>query len=143
MIYVKYKLKDGEQPYQTVADNGASFNGGLAVFGEWYIGTVEGTNPEYAIEHCQDFQMSVIDLDMRKSMIISEASQLSFDKRNEVLPDYKLINAGLGIYSETEKQNIVSKVQAYRNEYYRIKSLIDNATTLAECEAVVFGFDGI
>lgn len=52
-------------------------------------------------------------------------SQRAFDVRSEILPDYKLINAGLGIYDDAETLHIADLVKAFRNEFYRLKKLID------------------
>lgn len=46
-------------------------------------------------------------------------------KRISILPDYKLINASLGIYSDAEVKEIHDTIQKYRNKYYELKALID------------------
>jgi len=75
-------------------------------------------------------------LEELKADKIRHFSQLAFDKRNEILPEYKLINASLGIYDATETQRITNIVTAFRTEYYRLEALCLQATTAEELEAI-------
>ena len=62
-------------------------------------------------------------LDDVKQSKIQYFSSLSFERREEVLPEYKLVNAGLGIYDEEEVVRIVNIVKKYREEFYRCSAV--------------------
>lgn len=82
----------------------------------------------------------LVDLENYKKQIIQSYSDLSFTKRREVLPDYKLENAALGIYDEETTSNIKATVQAFRKEFHRTKGLIEKAKSLEELESVKVKF---
>jgi len=71
-----------------------------------------------------------------KANKIQHFSNLSFEKRSIILPEYKLINAGLGIYSEIETANIKQIVVDFRTEFYRLKALIESAETVDEVNEI-------
>jgi len=77
-------------------------------------------------------------LDDLKESKIQYFSSLSFERREEVLPEYKLVNAGLGIYDEEEVVRIVNIVKKYREEFYRCRAAIENALTIEEVEQVEY-----
>lgn len=49
-----------------------------------------------------------------------------------ILPDYKIQNAGMGMYNEAETTAIKTKCEDFRNEFYRVKELIEIAETTTE-----------
>jgi hypothetical protein len=53
-----------------------------------------------------------------------------------MIPDYQLQNAALGVYDEAKRAACQATVAAFRDEFYRLKTAIENATTLAELEAI-------
>ncbi len=82
--------------------------------------------------HDQEF----IDLEEYKKMMIDHYSEMSFELREELIPEYKLTNASLGLYDESEKADMTATVEAFRNEFYRIKELIENATSAEVVHAI-------
>lgn len=75
-------------------------------------------------------------LSKKKEEAKSYYSQLSFLLRNELLPDYKILNAAIGIYPEATKIKYSQIVESFRNEYYRISTEIDNAKTIEELKNI-------
>jgi len=63
-------------------------------------------------------------------------SDMAFEIRSELVPDYKLINAGLGIYSEADVIKFRNYITAFRTEFYRLSVLIDGATTKEELDLI-------
>ncbi len=59
-------------------------------------------------------------------------SELAFELRLQILPEYKLINASLGIYDEAETLAITTIVNEFRTEYYRLKALVEACSTVEE-----------
>lgn len=72
---------------------------------------------------------------------ISYFSQLAFDERAKVLPEYKLINASLGVYDAIETERIRLIVEHYRNEFYRLEALCKQANTAEELEAIEANYE--
>jgi len=70
-------------------------------------------------------------------------SQEAFTIRSVLVPDYKLINTALGVYSETDATKYKNYAQAFRNEYYRLVGLIDAATTIEEVNAIEHNYNSI
>ena len=75
-------------------------------------------------------------LDELKLQKIEYFSQLAFDERAKILPEYKLINASLGVYDATETARIKGIVEAFRTEYYRLEALCKQAKSVEELEAI-------
>lgn len=75
-----------------------------------------------------------------KPLMKQHFSDLSFEKRTALLPDYKLSNAGLGVYDAATTASILNTVTAFRDEYYRLEGLIDTATTIADLVAIAENF---
>ena len=71
-------------------------------------------------------------LDEVRANKISYFSQLAFDERAKILPEYKLINASLGVYDATETARIKGIVEAFRTEYYRLEALCKQANSIEE-----------
>ena len=75
-------------------------------------------------------------LDEVRANKISYFSQLAFDERAKILPEYKLINASLGVYDATETNRIKAIVEAFRTEYYRLEALCKQAKSVEELEGI-------
>ena len=75
-------------------------------------------------------------LDELKQQKINYFSQLAFDERAKILPEYKLINASLGVYDATETARIKGIVEAFRTEYYRLEALCKQAKSVEELEVI-------
>ena len=75
-------------------------------------------------------------LDELKQQKIEYFSQLAFDERAKILPEYKLINASLGVYDATETARIKGIVEAFRTEYYRLEALCKQAKSVEELELI-------
>ena len=68
-------------------------------------------------------------------------SQLAFDERAKILPEYKLINASLGVYDATETARIKGIVEHYRNEFYRLEALCKQAKSVEELELIEANYE--
>ena len=78
-----------------------------------------------------------------KQSKINHFSNRAFELREIICPEYKLINASLGIYSEIESANIKRVVEEFRAEFYRLKTLVESATTIQEIETITDNYSGI
>ena len=78
-----------------------------------------------------------------KEQRIEFYSQLAFEKRAEMVPDYKLTNASLGIYSEQEVLRITNLVKAFRTEFYRLAELVNNCLTIEELNLIEDNYNAI
>lgn len=56
--------------------------------------------------------------------------------RSQLLPDYKLLNAGLGLYDDARVAAIRATVDAFRDEVNRVEAQIAKAKSAKELEAV-------
>ena len=74
---------------------------------------------------------------------LNRYSVLSFTLRQSVCADYKLINSGLGVYEPTETTKIKTLIDDIRTEFYRIKTIIDNATDSSTIDSIVENFTAI
>ncbi len=81
-------------------------------------------------------QDELITFDYYKKMKIDQFSQMSFDIRNEFLPDYKIQNALMGIYGETTEADIIVTIQAFRDEFYNLKNQIEEANNIETIMAI-------
>jgi len=79
-------------------------------------------------------------LDIEKARKIEYFNQLSFELRNNILPDYKLTNASLGVYAEQTSGQYLSLIQNFRTEFYRLKDLIENAESVEEVNCIEADF---
>ena len=75
-------------------------------------------------------------LDEVRANKISYFSQLAFDERAKILPEYKLINASLGVYDAIETERIKAIVEAFRTEFYRLEALCKQAKSIEELELI-------
>ena len=82
-------------------------------------------------------------LDELKRQKIEYFSQLAFDERAKILPEYKLINASLGVYDATETARIKGIVEAFRTEYYRLEALCKQAKSVEELELIQENYENI
>ena len=80
-------------------------------------------------------------LDELKQQKIEYFSQLAFDERAKILPEYKLINASLGVYDATETARIKAIVEAFRTEYYRLEALCKQAKSVEELELIEANYE--
>ena len=67
-------------------------------------------------------------------------SRLAFEKRSSLIKDYKLLNVALGIYDSKTTANYRATVQAFRDEFYRIKKIIKEAKTVKRIDGIREGF---
>lgn len=63
-------------------------------------------------------------------------SQLAFNKREAIIPQYRIDNAIYGIYGEEEIVRIRRIIQDFRLEFYRLKGLCESATTINELNSI-------
>ena len=82
-------------------------------------------------------------LDEVRANKINYFSQLAFDERAKILPEYKLINASLGVYDATETARIKGIVEAFRTEYYRLEALCKQAKSVEELELIQENYENI
>lgn len=78
----------------------------------------------------------LIKLDDIKQGMLELYNAISFAKRNELIPDYKLNNAALGVYDDRRMADYKVTIQAFRDEAKRITGLINGATSVADLEAI-------
>src|SRR6185369_5076954 len=81
-------------------------------------------------------KQGLLTLDDVKQKKIQYFSDMALEKRDALLPDYKLQNALLGIYDEQTVANYKATVAAFRDEFYRLQSLVEKAGTPKKVEAV-------
>jgi len=80
-------------------------------------------------------------IELYKSTLITKYSQESFEKRQVLIPDYRIQNLLLGvIYSEYTLQNALDTINKFKLEYYRLKHLIDIAENKAEIDTIVSNY---
>lgn len=77
----------------------------------------------------------IISIEQVKKDAISRISAIAFEKRQELIPDYKLANSAIDIYEDKTLESYKATIQAFREEYYRLKTAIENANTIDEIEA--------
>lgn len=94
---------------------------------------VEGKIVTYSDEEM--FERGFIDLAEYKRRKLEEFSELSFELREEIIPEYQLVNSALGIYDPEKTNQIKKTVQAFREEYYRLKRQIEEAKDLLQVQA--------
>jgi hypothetical protein len=67
-------------------------------------------------------------------------SDMSMALRRQLIPDHQLLNAGIGIYEESQVQSYRDTVQAFRDEYSRLQIAVGNAKSVKELEAITPSF---
>ena len=93
-----------------------------------------------SFEECNTIwnEMSDIwDLEAYKETCIAKVSDMSFELRQRTLPDYKLINASIGVYGGDGLVAIADTIEAYRLEFYRLKTAIEAAKSIDEVNEIV------
>lgn len=71
-------------------------------------------------------------LDEVKARLLEHYSELSLERRRELIPAHKLENAALGVYDEEQTRAIRDTMEAFRNEYHRLEEAINAAKSLEE-----------
>lgn len=82
----------------------------------------------------------LLQLDEVRQDAINYYSDLAFQKRRELIPDYKVQNAALGIYDDDRIADYKATVKAFRDEFYRVKEMIEKAGSVKEIESIVPNF---
>jgi hypothetical protein len=67
-----------------------------------------------------------------KTQLLSHYSELSLERRRELIPAHKLENAALGVYDEEQTRAIRETMEAFRNEYHRLEEAISAAKSLED-----------
>jgi len=75
-------------------------------------------------------------LTQARDRVLRAISDASLSTRNQLVPDYQLLNAGLGIYDADRTQSIKSTVQAFRDEVHRVEKLVADAKSVKELEDI-------
>jgi len=97
-----------------------------AVKGDNELVSIETKIPKKShIEYLMPCQYSIEVFDVTAQHLVDKFSQESFRERQNILPDYKLLNAALGIYDSEETSKIKKLVKDFRDEYYRCKTEIE------------------
>lgn len=71
-----------------------------------------------------------------KEALIQSYSARSFQLRDELIPDYKLQNAALGIYDKKTVATFSATVQGFRQEFKRLEKAIVAAKTLTRLKSI-------
>lgn len=82
----------------------------------------------------------LLKLEDMKRELTDYYTALSFHKRNELIPDYKLNNAALGVYDEKRMADYRATIKAFRDEVKGLIGLVDAARSAAELEAIQENF---
>jgi len=75
-----------------------------------------------------------------KHQLTLDARALASQLIMEVVPQYKQINAALGIYNDTNKQLISSVIKVVRAQCYAYENQIDACTTFEELDTIDFNY---
>ena len=78
----------------------------------------------------------LISIDEIKQQKKAYFSGLSLQKRSEILPDFKIQNALMGIYDEEITTRYKKIIEAFRKEYHRLEKVIDQARSLDELDRI-------
>ena len=78
-----------------------------------------------------------------KEQKILEYSELAFEIRRNYIADYKIDNAALGIYDATETSRIKGIIKSFRDEFYRLKQLIEQSVSVEELNLITHNYDSI
>lgn len=75
----------------------------------------------------------------KKKQVLFKISNQSFSERMAILPDYKITNALQGIddYDAAIVTSYKNTVNAFRVEYYRVKTAIDAAATEDDMDVAI------
>lgn len=75
-------------------------------------------------------------LEQYREDMINRMSQLAFEIRASLVPEYKIVNAALRIYDMETEEYIQSIIQQFRNEFYRLKASIEEAENIEEINKI-------
>jgi hypothetical protein len=96
------------------------------------------------IEHKSKSELiadGLINISNIKQDALEYYNALSFAKRGELIPDYKLENASLGVYEDKDRLSTYREtIKAFRAEYKRIEALVNSANSVEEIEAIKQNF---
>ena len=81
-----------------------------------------------------DEELSILDEFRRKRK--AEFSALALQGRNEILPDYKIQDALMGIYDDAVAVVYKKTIEAFRKEYHRLQGVIDETISLDELDKI-------
>jgi|GEM_PF-1872800 len=81
-----------------------------------------------------------LDIEVVKKEKIRWLSEESFAKRRELIPDFKLQNALFGVYDEDRISIYRDTINAFRNEFFRVKELVIHARSVEEIESITARF---
>ena len=83
-----------------------------------------------------DVRFELDEANYKKELKVKYSKQ-AFEERQKNIPDYRLQNLLLGIvYDDYTKEQALQLVEDYRTEYYRLASLIDNATSQTDIDNI-------
>ncbi|MBS4000734.1 MAG: hypothetical protein KGZ71_09670 [Desulfobulbaceae bacterium] len=71
----------------------------------------------------------------KRKFAINRASQMSFELCK--IPIHQQINAALGLYTPERCLYITKRIDRYRQEFHRLKTLIEKANTIQEIDNVL------
>lgn len=93
---------------------------------------------DQVVEKSQQEQVDegLVSLEEIKSRKIEEFSQQSLAKRNTLIPDYKIHNALMGIGDENKLERYKATVEAFRQEFYRLKDEVEKAKDVKSIEKI-------
>ena len=96
-------------------------------------------NPKASAQEVLDMELIPIyvpTLEDAIRMKVDYYSRMSFENRERLIPEYKLVNASLGIYDEAETHKIQNIVISFRNEFYRLKTLCEACTSIEQLDSI-------
>lgn len=79
------------------------------------------------MELLEEGLISLDEIKLRKKEYFSA---LALQKRNEILPDFNIQNALMGIYDDEITATYKKTIEAFRKEYHRLEGMIDEAKSL-------------
>lgn len=85
-----------------------------------------------AAEDEADVEVPELPLDQAKALLLEHYSAMSMDLRAQLIPDYKMQNAALGVYDDERTAAIRDTVAAFRDEYHRLEEAVQKAGSLKE-----------
>lgn len=135
---IEKKIYGYEEPFDEALYNYPKLNEAQSAFYEANLGA--GLNEVLAMTLNPIQEPTINEL---KEQRIQMCSEISFEKRKEVCPDYKNDNAVLGLYPPEIKARIIECNTAFRSEYYRIKSIVEACVSIQELEAIECGYDSL
>lgn len=80
----------------------------------------------------EEEEAAPLTLEELKPRLLAHYSELSLERRRELIPPHKLENAALGVYDEERTRAIRDTMEAFRDEYHRLEEAINKARSLEE-----------